>query len=431
MNVDGTVDEKLSNDKLGEQTEAVTALSNPVDPTLQRAYRKREYVQLGALFWCMFLAGWNDGTTGPLLPRIESVYNVNYTVVSLLFVLACVGFVSGALLNMPLTPRLGFGRMMVIGATCQVVAYTLQSPALPFPAFIIAYAINGVGMAIQDAQTNGYVVCLKESAETKMGLLHAVYGVGALCSPLVSTQFAYLPRWSFHFLVSLGVAIINLILILTVFRFKTQDECLAEIGHAAREKGTSEHSEFRKVLGRKTVHFLALFILVYVGVEVTIGGWTVTYIINERGGGKASGYISSGFFGGLTLGRVALLWVNKKVGERRVLFIYSILAIGLEIIVWRVPHLVGDAVAVSFVGFFLGPMYPIVMNHSSRILPPWILTGAIGWIAGLGQAGSALFPFITGALAQKYGIESLQPLLIAMMGFMMVLWALVPNHEIH
>jgi fucose permease len=48
-------------------------------------------------------------------------------------------------------------------------------------------------------------------------------------------------------------------------------------------------------------------------VEVTIGGWIVTYIIQVRGGGPSSGYISSGFFGGLTFGRVALLWVNKKV----------------------------------------------------------------------------------------------------------------------
>ena len=48
-------------------------------------------------------------------------------------------------------------------------------------------------------------------------------------------------------------------------------------------------------------------------VEVTLGGWIVTYIIEVRGGGPSSGYISSGFFGGLTFGRVALLWVNSKV----------------------------------------------------------------------------------------------------------------------
>lgn len=60
-------------------------------------------------------------------------------------------------------------------------------------------------------------------------------------------------------------------------------------------------------------------------------GWIVTYIIDVRGGGPTSGYISTGFFGGmqhfsliyfdlsldsagLMAGRLALLWVNEKVG---------------------------------------------------------------------------------------------------------------------
>lgn len=50
--------------------------------------------------------------------------------------------------------------------------------------------------------------------------------------------------------------------------------------------------------------------------------------MSERKGGTSSGYISSGFFGGLAVGRILLLWVNKKVGEWRVLFIYASLAIG-------------------------------------------------------------------------------------------------------
>jgi fucose permease len=141
---------------------------------------------------------------------------------------------------------------------------------------------------------------------------------------------------------------------------------------------------------------MAFFVLFYVGVEVTIGGWIVSYIINVRGGGPSSGYVSSGFFGGLTFGRVALLWINKKVGERRVVFIWAALSIAyvssynpsfsylitinsrLEFVVWFVPSLVGNAVAVSFVGVFLGPMYPLCMNHAGRVLPQKILTGSIG-----------------------------------------------------
>jgi len=38
--------------------------------------KNRARVQFLALCWTLFLAGWNDGTTGPLLPRIQLVYEV-------------------------------------------------------------------------------------------------------------------------------------------------------------------------------------------------------------------------------------------------------------------------------------------------------------------------------------------------------------------
>ncbi|KAG1823601.1 MFS general substrate transporter [Suillus subaureus] len=420
--------------------------------------RLRARVQFATVCGSMYLAGWNDGTTGPLLPRIQKVYGLNFAVVSLIFVFACVGFLSGAFANLYLNGRFGFGKSPYhcSGSACQVIAYAIEAGALPFPAFVLGYAINGFGMALQDAQSNGFVASLKDNPEVKMGILHAVtvqcdgcsylhfLGAGALSSPLVATQFAQLPHWSFHYLCSLGIAIINTVLLVAVFRLKTQDECLAQSGQPVGEKGTSEKSQFNQILRLREVHLLAFFILIYVGVEVTVGGWMVTYIIDVRGGGSSSGYISSGFFGGLMIGRVGLLWVNKKasfypvrsmqyksqrpqVGERRVLFIYSILAIGLELVVWLVPSLIGGGVAISIIGIILGPMYPIAMNHTVRILPGWLVTGSIGWIAGFGQAGSALLPFLTGAIASKTGIKSLQPFLVSMMAFMTVLWAFVPR----
>lgn len=34
-------------------------------------------IQYFALCFVFYVAGWNDGTTGPLLPRIQAVYNVS------------------------------------------------------------------------------------------------------------------------------------------------------------------------------------------------------------------------------------------------------------------------------------------------------------------------------------------------------------------
>ncbi|KAJ7269887.1 major facilitator superfamily domain-containing protein [Mycena rebaudengoi] len=235
-------------------------------------------------------------------------------------------------------------------------------------------------------------------------------------------------HWSFHYLVSLGLAVLNTLTLTFVFRFKNQDDCLALIGQAAGETETSDHSKFRQIVSLKTVHLLAFFALsqLEANSELSYIRWITTYIIDVRGGGSSSGYISAGFFGGLMIGRVALLWVNQKIGEHRVLYLYAFLAIGLELIVWLVPSLIGGAVAVALVGVFLGPMYPILMNRAGRALPRWLLSGSIGWIGGFGQAGSAFFPFVTGAIASKTGIRSVQPLLISLMAMFPVIWALVP-----
>ncbi|KAK7048879.1 major facilitator superfamily domain-containing protein [Favolaschia claudopus] len=278
-----------SNSRLSrtESKHAADALPVAVSDTRTQQHVFRERIQVLALCGCLFLAGWNDGTIGPLIPRIQNVYHVGFAVVSLIFVFACVGFIAGALINVPLTDRLGFGKMLTLGSLGPIVAYSIQAPAPPFPLFILSFVINGVGIAIQGAQANGYVASLKHNSEIKIGLLHGAYGAGALISPLVATQFSQLSRWSFHYLASLGVALANALVLLIVFRLKGQDECLASVGEAAGETSPSEHSTFRQILSTRAVHLLAFFILVYVGVEVTIGGWIVTYIIDVRGGGPS------------------------------------------------------------------------------------------------------------------------------------------------
>jgi len=47
-----------------------------VDSATKKRMRRNELVHMGALCWMMFLVGWNDGTIGPMLPRIQDVYGV-------------------------------------------------------------------------------------------------------------------------------------------------------------------------------------------------------------------------------------------------------------------------------------------------------------------------------------------------------------------
>lgn len=62
---------------------------------------------------------------------------------------------------------------------------------------------------------------------------------------------------------------------------------------------------------------LALFLLGYVGAEVSLGGWVVTFMMRVRAGTPfASGLVATGFWLGLTIGRFVLGFVTPRVGER-------------------------------------------------------------------------------------------------------------------
>ncbi|KAF5381269.1 hypothetical protein D9615_008376 [Tricholomella constricta] len=405
-----------------------TSTSQPDNKRLQN----HGVIHFIVLCSCIFGAGWNDGSIGPLLPAFQRDYHLGYLIVSLYFVANCLGFILGGALNVSLNDRIGFGKIVVIGTVFQLASYTTQAVGPPFPVMVAANFFTGFGLSLQNAQCNGYVSSLTDNMETKLGIMHTTYGLGAFTSPFVATYFSGRRRWSFHYLVSASLAVLNTLALVLVFRFKHLDELLAESGQASPDSTNpspphARENTYRQLFRLKAVHILTIFAVIYIGIEVTVGGWIVTFIIRERGGGHSAGYISSGFFGGLMLGRIGLMWLNKLVGGHLVVIIYSIIAIILEITIWFVPSIIGNAVAVSLIGLVLGPMFPVMLSHSSKILPRWLLTVCIGWITGIGMVGSAALPFLTGLLSSRYGIASLQPLMVAMLVTMLVVWVFVPK----
>ncbi|KAI0783171.1 MFS general substrate transporter [Abortiporus biennis] len=404
-----------------------SVLSNAPSPSETASQKKRSMIHFGALCFCLFVEGWNDGSTGPLLPTIQSYYGIGFALVSLIFVFNCIGFISGAIMNVYLDEKLGLGKILVLGAALQTISYIMNAPAGPFPIMCTAFCIAGFGISFQNAAANGFVGSLKANASTNLSFLHAAYGLGAFTAPLAATHFATTRHWSFHYLISAGLSLINTILMIAVFRFRYQDEVLAAGGQQAGPNEDVNQNKYRQIISLKTVHFLSLFALIYVGTEVSLGGWIVTFIQERRGGGASAGFISSGFFGGLMLGRILLVFLTRVIGERRSLFLYAFLAIILEITVWVIPSLVENAVAISCVGLLLGPMFPIMMNFCRDIFPRRLLNGSLGWISGFGQAGSAIIPFLAGLFASKFGIGSLQPLVVSMMSTIVIIWALVPR----
>ena len=72
-----------------------------------------------------------------------------------------------------------------------------------------------------------------------------------------------------------------------------------------------------KMPAARVTWLCALFLLGYVGMEVALGGWIVEFMIRVRHAANfASGMSATGFWLGMTVGRVALGFVTPKIGEK-------------------------------------------------------------------------------------------------------------------
>ncbi|WVQ81603.1 hypothetical protein IAT38_003727 [Cryptococcus sp. DSM 104549] len=387
------------------------------------------------LFTVMFLVGWNDASQGPLLPSLQTYYSVNFLVISILWVTNFIGFLIAGLSNVWISDHFGFGIAAPFGATVQAIAYSLMCWGGPFPLFLIAFILNGFGVGLQDAQVNSLTSRLPGAA-TKMFLMHAFYGFGATVSPLVSTAFVQnIPDTVYYyFAVSLGLALIIAVALLCTFRLRTEDQIVGKRGQEEREgeegeaeaEMTQEKSDsgdkVKRMMRTPVVHFMAFYMVIYVGVEITIGGWATSFLLEERGGSDSSGYVSTGYFAGITLGRIALIPVSHLLGPHRSILLYTLGSIALSLVIWFTHTVIGNAICFAIVGIFLGPIYPLVINVVVDVVPPDLQNGSIGWIASLGQAGSAIMPFIAGAISEKYGVWILQPFIVAFLGASLFLW---------
>lgn len=106
---------------------------------------------------------------------------------------------------------------------------------------------------------------------------------------------------------------------------------------------------------------------------------------------------------------------------------YLIIAAAIQLIFWLVPNFYVSAVAVSFIGFFLGPLFPAAIVASTKRLPQHLHVAAIGFAVASGAGGACALPFAVGAIAQAKGVQVLMPIVLAMFVANLGVWMWLPN----
>ncbi|KIX09756.1 uncharacterized protein Z518_00837 [Rhinocladiella mackenziei CBS 650.93] len=395
-------------------------------PVVQRWNKPRGNIgRLAFASFSFIIAGLNDGAVGALIPYLESYYSLNYTIISLIFLTPFAGYSTAAFTNATIHSKLGQRGIAVMAPICHIITYAVLSAHPPFPVLVVINAVSGFGNGLTDACFCAWVGVM-DNANAVQGVMHSCYSIGALFAPLIATSMvvrASLPWYAFYYFMT-GAAALEFLGLTATFWRKTGE--VYRIEHPRENEATGGRT--KEALKSKITWLCAAFFFTYMGIEVGLGGWIVTFMLRVRDASpSASGYSGSGFWAGQALGRATLGFVTERFGERLCISIYLAACLVLQLIFWLVPQFIVSAVAVAFLGFFLGPMFPGCVMMAAKLLPKHIHVSSIGFAMAMGGTGGTVSPFAIGAIAASKGVEVLQPIILALIAVVAALWLSFPK----
>ncbi|KID64751.1 Major facilitator superfamily domain, general substrate transporter, partial [Metarhizium brunneum ARSEF 3297] len=392
-----TVAETVQNIPLTETPHATT-VDAPPHPSPAATLK---LISVGFSF---FVAGVNDGSTGALLPYVIREYGISTAIVSSVYGANFAGWFSAAVANAHLCSHLDLGAMLALGAACQVAAHSLRAWDPPFGLFVATFWLVSVGQAFQDTHGNTLAAGVA-GAHRWLAAIHAAYMAGCLAGPFAATAVAAASRWHLF------------------YAFPLAGGPGPGPGHAAVEKRRGGATA-----ATPSVWFLCAFFFFYLGSVLTAGGWVVEYLVDVRRGSLSQvGYVPAGFSGGALLGRLLLAEPTHRFGERGMVFVYCLLSTALQLVFWLVPNIIAASIAVSFIGFFTGPLFATGISLGSKLFPRHIHSTALALVFVSAQMGGSLFPVITGVVSSNAGVQVLQPILVGLLAATAISWLCVPR----
>lgn len=292
----------------------------------------------------------------------------------------------------------------VVFASCFLTASGLMiiSHAQNLAWLLIAAIPLGLGAGAVDAGANGFVA--RHYSARHMNWLHACWGIGATCGPLVMGRaIAMGAGWRGGFFalssIQFGLALLFLLTLPLWQRVPERKPVAADDAHTRTIPTTPANSP----AGWLSV---AIFIL-YVAVETTTGLWAGSILVESRGISLEHAAIcAAAFYGSITGGRILVGFVVERWGNRRLVAIGTTLAIFGTVAFAFAFTAPLAGVALVLLGLGLSPIYPCLMHEVPRRFAPDAVQTIIGRQSGAGAIGAGVLPAAAGTLAQ-FSLESI------------------------
>lgn len=340
-----------------------------------------------AAFISLGLAG---AVIGPTIPALAAHTHSHLNEVSFLFIAISAGYLIGSLLAGRFYDRQPGNPVMA--ASLVLISVTLfLTPLIPLLWLLaIILFLLGIGEGCLDVGGNTLLIWLHhEKVGPFMNGLHFMFGVGAFISPIIIAEMVLLSgdiNWGYWVLALLVIPVIFWLLRLP----SPKNIPLAE-------------DQPQKKINYILVGMIVLFYVLYVGAEGSYGSWVYTYTINlNLMGNTSAAYLTSLYWGALTLGRLISIPIAARFKPEVILFsdmVGVLLSVGIILLLSNsAPVLWIGTFGAGFSNASIFPMMLVFAQRRMRItglVTSWFFVGA--------SLGGMILPWIIGQFFESVG----------------------------
>jgi len=277
-------------------------------PLARAAADKRQRWANTIGYYLIFIAiGSMAVSIGPTLPALARHTGSTLEQISLLFTARAIGGLTGSFLLGRLYDRLPAHTLMLFFLSLIVICAILV-PVIPVLwLLVLVMLIQGMAEGTMHVGCNTLIVWVHgANVGPFMNGMHFFFGLGAVISPIIVAQVMSHTGdvlWAYWILALLFLpTIIN----------------LRRLPSPAPPVSTDDTTS--KSTNRFLVGLVALFLFLYVGLEISFNGWIFTYAITLKLGTETSAaYLNSAFWAAMMAGRLLAIPLARSFRPSRIL----------------------------------------------------------------------------------------------------------------
>ncbi|KAF9525201.1 major facilitator superfamily domain-containing protein [Crepidotus variabilis] len=445
--------------------------------------------RLASGFFAYFMCGWADGVTGTVLPHLMADFHIGFALSSSLYAGSTIGFFFTTLsievflhflgrfdlskthwswipeftflgpCHRRKTPK-SIGNSpsqarflsLLIASVAQAIFLVMMGSRGSFWVVFFGYSVAAFARSTLTANLNTYYA---SGYQQSLGFAFGFWSFGGVVSPIVCQALMAkgIPYYQFYFgslvLSGFNIALLVATYIPTPQEF-AKDRKAAITASAKQElwpiptsaihpplsikpevKGKSQ--ALRAVISMPPHWALSLFAMIYCGCETVTQAFMASFLLGVRNADvKSAGYVTSGFWGGITVGR--LIWGHytpKLTCSQRKWMIEACIVLGLvmQITIWKINSEIQNSLAASIIGVLYGPIWPALLTLTTDILPPQVYMASMAITSAFASIGSSLFLFTAGLMSSAYGIYTISYMTISLASTIAIFWASLPSGD--